>query len=137
VAALGAIVVTVWRLCDKGGTNGLGRFPVRHNATHGHRRRHRDGVDQRFEASSPLSFHIELASTHAAYPHHPLANQIDHHDNSEFVHILPLIFACLIAKWVGDLLTVSLIEVQQTLSHGQMHACLCLVRVRSLPCLPP
>lgn len=30
---------------------------------------------------------------------------------NEFVHILPLIFACLIAKWVGDLLTVSLIEV--------------------------
>ncbi len=30
---------------------------------------------------------------------------------TEFVHILPLIFACLIAKWVGDLLTVSLIEV--------------------------
>jgi H+/Cl- antiporter ClcA len=31
--------------------------------------------------------------------------------STEFVHILPLIFACLIAKWVGDLLTVSLIEV--------------------------
>lgn len=42
---------------------------------------------------------------------------------TEFVHILPLILACLIAKWVGDLFSTPLIEVIGTELRKVSYSC--------------